>query len=129
MKQKLGLCCTLISKPKLLLLDEPSVGVDPVSRLELMEIVRKLVRENDISVIWSTSYLDEAEKFEKVFLLSEGKKIYNGAPKEATDKMDGLVYLTYKDDKEGRRVNLRTLLRNILRAEENKGKPFSGCYC
>ncbi len=69
MKQKLGLCCTLISKPKLLLLDEPSVGVDPVSRLELMEIVRKLVRENDISVIWSTSYLDEAEKFEKVFTL------------------------------------------------------------
>lgn len=125
MKQKLGLCCTLISKPKLLLLDEPSVGVDPVSRLELMEIVRKLVRENDISVIWSTSYLDEAEKFEKVFLLSEGKKIYDGAPKEATDKMDGLVYLTYKDDREGRRVNLRTLLRNILRAEENKGKPLA----
>ncbi len=59
------------------------------------------------------------------FLLSEGKKIYNGAPKEATDKMDGLVYLTYKDDKEGRRVNLRTLLRNILRAEENKGKPLA----
>ena len=44
MKQKLGLCCTLISKPKLLLLDEPSVGVDPVSRLELMEIVRNQFR-------------------------------------------------------------------------------------
>lgn len=81
MKQKLGLCCTLITKPELLLLDEPSVGVDPVSRLELMEIVRKLVSENGISVIWSTSYLDEAENFEQVFLLSDGKKIYDGSPK------------------------------------------------
>jgi len=86
MKQKLGLCCTLISKPKLLLLDEPSVGVDPLSRLELMEIVKKLVTENGISVIWSTSYLDEAEKFERVFLLSEGKKIYDGPPKGTGDE-------------------------------------------
>lgn len=84
MKQKLGLCCTLITKPELLLLDEPSVGVDPVSRLELMEIVKKLVTENGISVIWSTSYLDEAENFERVFLLSEGKKIYDGSPKIQT---------------------------------------------
>lgn len=84
MKQKLGLCCTLITKPELLLLDEPSVGVDPVSRLELMEIVKKLVSENGISVIWSTSYLDEAENFERVFLLSEGKKIYDGSPKIET---------------------------------------------
>ncbi len=84
MKQKLGLCCTLITKPELLLLDEPSVGVDPVSRLELMEIVKKLVFENGISVIWSTSYLDEAENFEQVFLLSEGRKIYDGTPKIQT---------------------------------------------
>ncbi len=82
MKQKLGLCCTLITRPKILLLDEPSVGVDPVSRLELMEIVNKLVKENGISVIWSTSYLDEAENFENVFLLSEGKKIFDGNPKD-----------------------------------------------
>ena len=68
MKQKLGLCCTLVSNPKLLLLDEPSVGVDPLSRRELMKIVEKLVKENNIAVIWSTSYLDEAEKFERVFL-------------------------------------------------------------
>lgn len=125
MKQKLGLCCTLISKPKLLLLDEPSVGVDPVSRLELMEIVKKLVKENGISVVWSTSYLDEAEKFERVFLLSEGKKIYDGTPKEATEKMNGLVYLTGKKTTDGYNVNLRTLLRNILNVEENKGKPLA----
>ncbi len=120
MKQKLGLCCTLITKPEILLLDEPSVGVDPVSRLELMEIVRKLVAENGISVIWSTSYLDEAENFERVFLLSCGKKIYDGNPLDAAQKMQELVYLTGKDG-----VNLRALLRNILRVEENKGKPLA----
>ncbi len=81
MKQKLGLCCTLISKPALLLLDEPSVGVDPISRRELMKIVEKLVKDNNIAVIWSTSYLDEAENFEKVFIFSEGQKIYDGSPK------------------------------------------------
>lgn len=81
MKQKLGLCCTLISKPALLLLDEPSVGVDPISRRELMKIVEKLVREGNITVIWSTSYLDEAQNFERVFIFSEGQKIYDGSPK------------------------------------------------
>lgn len=83
MKQKLGLCCILISNPKLLLLDEPSVGVDPLSRRELMKIVERLVKKNDITVIWSTSYLDEAEKFERVFLFSDGEKIYDGNPKSA----------------------------------------------
>lgn len=89
MKQKLGLCCTLVSNPKLLLLDEPSVGVDPLSRRELMKIVEKLVKENDITVIWSTSYLDEAEKFERVLLFSEGRKIYDGSPKNCGQGTDG----------------------------------------
>ncbi len=89
MKQKLGLCCTLVSNPKLLLLDEPSVGVDPLSRRELMRIVQKLVKENDITVIWSTSYLDEAEKFERVFLFSEGRKIYDGPPKSSEISQKG----------------------------------------
>ncbi len=89
MKQKLGLCCTLVSNPKLLLLDEPSVGVDPLSRRELMHIVQKLVKENDITVIWSTSYLDEAEKFERVFLFSEGQKIYDGSPKGPEIELGG----------------------------------------
>jgi len=62
MKQKLGLACTLLKKPKLLLLDEPGVGVDPISRRELWDMVRVLL-EDDICVIWSTSYLDEASLF------------------------------------------------------------------
>jgi len=99
MKQKLGLCCTLITKPKILLLDEPSVGVDPVSRLELMEIVEKLVKDNNISVIWSTSYLDEAEKFEEVFLLSDGEKIYEGSPKDITGNFEDFVINKIKENK------------------------------
>lgn len=99
MKQKLGLCCTLITKPKILLLDEPSVGVDPVSRLELMEIVEKLVKDNNISVIWSTSYLDEAEKFEEVFLLSDGEKIYEGSPKDITGNFEDFVINKIKENR------------------------------
>ena len=67
MKQKLGLACALIKKPKLLLLDEPSVGVDPISRRELWKMVHELVDEG-ISVVWSTAYLDEAERCRNVLL-------------------------------------------------------------
>jgi ABC-2 type transport system ATP-binding protein len=79
MKQKLGLACALVRQPKLLLLDEPSVGVDPVSRRELWEMVRTLTGEG-VGVLWSTAYLDEAEKCDTVFLLSEGKLLHDGPP-------------------------------------------------
>ena len=62
----LGLACSLIKKPKLLLLDEPSVGVDPVSRCELWDMVRSLLDEK-IAIFWSTAYLDEAEKCQTTF--------------------------------------------------------------
>ena len=62
MKQKLGLACTLIGSPEVLLLDEPTVGVDPLSRRELWEIIARLVREQSLTVLMSTSYLDEAER-------------------------------------------------------------------
>lgn len=81
MKQKLGLACALIVKPTYLFLDEPSVGVDPLSRLELWKMVDELVQEG-ISVVWSTSYLEEAEKCDRVLLLNEGKLLFNGPPRE-----------------------------------------------
>jgi ABC-2 type transport system ATP-binding protein len=61
MKQKLGLACALLRTPRVLLLDEPSVGVDPISRRELWRMVGELSGEG-IAVVWSTAYLDEAER-------------------------------------------------------------------
>ncbi|KAF3370476.1 hypothetical protein BXA51_17775, partial [Enterococcus faecium] len=61
MKQKLGLACTLVGEPKVLLLDEPGVGVDPISRRELWQMVHELAGEGML-ILWSTSYLDEAEQ-------------------------------------------------------------------
>lgn len=79
MKQKLGLACALIVKPTFLLLDEPSVGVDPISRQELWKMVEELLQEG-ISVLWSTSYLEEAEKCHQVLLLNQGKLLFYGTP-------------------------------------------------
>ena len=80
MKQKLGLACTLVRSPELLLLDEPTVGVDPLSRRELWEIIQQLVDERALTVLLSTSYLDEAERCAQVVVLHEGKVLAQGAP-------------------------------------------------
>lgn len=92
MKQKLGLACALIKKPTLLLLDEPTIGVDPVSRRELWKMVRELLNEN-ITVIWSTAYLDEAERTDSVILLNDGKMVYHGPPGTLTERVKGRTFL------------------------------------
>jgi ABC-2 type transport system ATP-binding protein len=93
MKQKLGLACTLVRTPKLLLLDEPTVGVDPLSRRELWEIVLKLVKEDQLTVIVSTSYLDEAERCDHAVLMHAGKVLAQGKPEEVTAKADDCSFL------------------------------------
>ncbi len=80
MKQKLGLACTLVRAPRLLLLDEPTVGVDPVSRRELWAIVYRLVQDERMSVLLSTAYLDEAERCAEVILMHEGQVLSHGEP-------------------------------------------------
>lgn len=112
MKQKLGLACSIISKPKLLLLDEPSVGVDPFSRRELVKMVNALCDEG-MSVLWSTSYLDEAQNFDNVFLLSDGRKIFDGKADDLTKTVEGHVFLS-KDDG----IVNRKLMRQILKYEK-----------
>lgn len=84
MKQKLGLACTLVRAPELLLLDEPTVGVDPLSRRELWEIIASLIQEQNLSVVLSTSYLDEAERCGHVVLLHQGRVLAQGAPADIT---------------------------------------------
>jgi ABC-2 type transport system ATP-binding protein len=92
MKQKLGLACTLVRSPRLLLLDEPTVGVDPVSRRELWTIVYRLVREEAVSVLLSTAYLDEAERCREVVLLHEGELLGQGPPAGFGQGLAGRTY-------------------------------------
>ena len=91
MKQKLGLACALIGEPRILLLDEPSVGVDPISRRELWKMVQRLLADG-LAVVWSTSYLDEAEKCDAVILLNEGNVLYDGPPAGMLQRVHGRVW-------------------------------------
>ncbi|HRO28215.1 MAG TPA: ATP-binding cassette domain-containing protein [Luteimonas sp.] len=88
MKQKLGLACALMARPRVLLLDEPSVGVDPVSRQDLWRMVQALTDEG-MAVVWSTAYLDEAERCDSVLLLNEGRLAFDGPPGELTGRLQG----------------------------------------
>jgi len=108
MKQKLGLACALIRKPALLLLDEPSVGVDPLSRRELWKMVQNLLAEG-ISIIWSTAYLEEAERCQSVVLLNEGKLIFQGPPQELTKRMAGRTFRICRIQGNRRDVLVRAL--------------------
>jgi len=92
MKQKLGLSCALLGHPKVLLLDEPSVGVDPISRRELWQMVQDLMKEG-MAVIWATSYLNEAERCDKVLLLNNGRLLFHGEPGELTKNIKGRTFL------------------------------------
>src|SRR5213595_1914464 len=84
MKQKLGLACTLVRSPELLLLDEPTVGVDPLSRRELWEIILQLVNHQGLTVLLSTSYLDEAERCGHAVVFHQGKVLAQGPPRDIT---------------------------------------------
>ena len=92
MKQKLGLACTLIKSPDLLLLDEATVGVDPVSRRELWDIVYQQVQQHKMTVLLATAYLDEAERCDEVILLHEGKLIKQDKPQNFSNDVAGRVF-------------------------------------
>jgi ABC-2 type transport system ATP-binding protein len=93
MKQKLGLACTLVRAPELLLLDEPTVGVDPLSRRELWAIIRQLVQGQGLTVLLSSAYLDEAERCEHVIVLHEGKVLVQGQPGEVSRLATGRTFV------------------------------------
>src|SRR5918994_261103 len=93
MKQKLGLACTLVRAPELLLLDEPTVGVDPLSRRELWNIILHLVDQQDMTVLLSTSYLDEAERCSHVAVMHQGNILAQGHPHAISSLAQGRVFL------------------------------------
>jgi ABC-2 type transport system ATP-binding protein len=111
MKQKLGLACTLVAPPRLLLLDEPTVGVDPVSRRELWAIVYRLVKEEGMTVLLSTAYLDEAERCQEVVLMHEGRVLGQGAPSVFSQNVEGRTFQVTAPE-----LNKRTLQTLLARA-------------
>ena len=112
MKQKLGLACSLMGTPKVLLLDEPGVGVDPISRRELWRMVRELAR-GGMTILWSTAYLDEAELCDEVRLMDEGRILAAGRPQELMGAMRGRsLHLT------NLAAPRRDVLQRALRAPE-----------
>ncbi|MBQ3113288.1 MAG: ABC transporter ATP-binding protein [Phascolarctobacterium sp.] len=92
MKQKLGLACTLVRSPELLLLDEPTVGVDPLSRRELWEILQQLVADEGLTVLVSTAYMDEAELCSKVIVVNDGKVLIEDTPENLRQLARGKCY-------------------------------------
>ena len=93
MKQKLGLACTLIHPPQLLLLDEASVGVDPISRRELWTIIQQQVVGQKVTVLLSTAYMDEAERCDHVILLHEGEILAQGNPAQLAAPFQGHAFV------------------------------------
>lgn len=113
MKQKLGLACALLGQPKLLLLDEPGVGVDPLSRRELWEMVSELVATG-VSVLWSTAYLDEAERCAHIWLLDRGKLLFDGKPGDLSARMHGRVFRRRVAAGQARRIADEELSRDAV---------------
>jgi ABC-type multidrug transport system, ATPase component len=95
MKQKLGLVCTLIHEPELVILDEPTTGVDPVSRRDFWAILAELLRERGITALVSTAYMDEATRFQRLSLMYEGGVLAGGEPDQIRQAVPGsLVEVT-----------------------------------
>ncbi len=88
MKQKLSLSCALVHEPEILLLDEPTFGVDPISRRDLWLILHEMVAQG-VTVIVSTAYLDEAERCDRVVLLDHGRELAAGTPAELRGRLPG----------------------------------------
>ncbi|MGD9888886.1 MAG: ATP-binding cassette domain-containing protein [Halothiobacillaceae bacterium] len=109
MKQKLGLACTLVRPPSLLLLDEPTVGVDPVSRRELWEIVYQLVKDGGMTVLLATAYLDEAERCNQVILLHQGQILGQDTPTAFTQHLAQRVWGAQRE--QGLRRHLQAELK------------------
>jgi len=110
MKQKLGLACTLVRSPELLLLDEPTVGVDPLSRRELWDIVRRLVADRGLTVLLSTAYQDEAERCSRVIILHQGHVLSQSSPQQVADKAAGRSFVAFPQSGQSARALQARLL-------------------
>jgi ABC-2 type transport system ATP-binding protein len=112
MKQKLSLSCCLIHRPEVLLLDEPTFGVDPISRRELWMILHEMVSEG-VTVVLSTSYLDEAERCDRVAMLDQGKVLALDDPAALQRSLEGSLWAI--------RTERPRAARDVLRARLGEG--------
>jgi ABC-2 type transport system ATP-binding protein len=110
MKQKLGLSCALIHQPNILLLDEPTFGVDPISRRDLWLIVHDMVAQG-VTAIVSTAYMDEAERFDRIALLQQGRLLAIGKPEALQQGLEGEVIQVHVE----RVREARDLIANLSR--------------
>ena len=87
MKQKLGLCCSLIHDPDLLVLDEPTTGVDPLARRQFWDLIDRIKQQQpELTVLVATAYMDEAQRFDRLIAMDAGKILDTGTPRELLDK-------------------------------------------
>ena len=107
MKQKLALCCALIHKPSVLFLDEPSTGVDPVSRKEFWEMLRKL-KEQEITMLVSTPYMDEASLCDKIALIQQGRFLQEATPRQIIDQFEETLWAVQSNNMHGLIAHLRS---------------------
>ncbi|RUM93207.1 MAG: ABC transporter ATP-binding protein [Thiomicrospira sp.] len=91
MKQKLGLVCTLIHQPELIILDEPTTGVDPISRRDFWEMLNRLVMDEGMTALVSTAYMDEASRFNRLSVMHQGKVLVQGRADDIIAKSPGWV--------------------------------------
>lgn len=103
MKQKLGIACALLGSPRLLLLDEPGVGVDPQSRRELWSMALQL-RSEGMTIIWATSYMEEAQRCPRILMLEKGSALWQGNPEELIKQERGRVFLLPQTSENGAEV-------------------------
>ena len=114
MKQKLSLCCALIHQPEIMLLDEPTFGVDPISRRDLWLIVHEMVADG-MTVVVSTAYLDEAERCDRVAMMHDGRTVALDEPDELRGLLAGRIYRV-RTDQPRRTVSLLNESGHIKRA-------------
>ncbi|MGD0914817.1 MAG: ABC transporter ATP-binding protein [Thermodesulfobacteriota bacterium] len=104
MKQKLGLICALIHTPQILFLDEPTTGVDPLSRRDFWMILYDLLKEG-VTILFSTSYLDEAERCNRIGLIYQGELLVSDTPSNAKERIGGTVLeLRLEDHRKGMKL-------------------------
>ncbi|MFT7005119.1 MAG: ribosome-dependent ATPase [Sulfurimonas sp.] len=122
MMQKLSLICTLLHRPKLLILDEPTTGVDPLSRLELWDILDNIRKEEGSIILVSTAYMQEANKMDRVMLFDEGKIIAAGTAQELLESIQKYTYVLTESSNENMCISFdkRSYSLNPLDAKHEK---------